>query len=360
MIAQLKRIAKYLAAVAMYYSGILAIITYLKGKFSGEARPLILMYHRIIDETTDKDSLQPGLYVNNKVFEKQIEFLAKTYKPISMREFDNSIKNNNLLPRKSVLITFDDGWRDNFIHAYPILNKYGVSATIFLAVDFIGSGRIFWFYEISSILANPAITRDMLKSVLTNSLGKLPDSKSAQNLLADDLDFIIQDKDSLIEKLKSVEISIIYDIIGKLKNAASSAPARAEEDRLMLNWDEVKEMSKAHIEFGSHGMSHRLLTIIELNEVNEELHKSKKIIEEKIEKPIISFSYPNGNHNEEIEKAVEKAGYQYAFIVGNENSGIKVKNIFALGRVGIHNDISIGPLGKFSRAMFSLHLSRFE
>ncbi len=97
--------------------------------------PLILAYHSISD--TRKDTL--AVSVQN--FEQQLAWLKKNnYQSLSLKDLQNASSKN-----KIVVITFDDGYRDNYHVALPILIKYGFKATIFITADFTGTEHIFWW-----------------------------------------------------------------------------------------------------------------------------------------------------------------------------------------------------------------------
>lgn len=98
---------------------------------------LVLAYHSINDKRKD------GLAVQTTEFERQIDYLvSKGYKSITLSQFGEIKKSGNSLPAKTVIITFDDGYRDNFTNAYPVLKRYGYTATIFLTVNFIGTQQM--------------------------------------------------------------------------------------------------------------------------------------------------------------------------------------------------------------------------
>jgi len=150
MTALAKRIAKYLLAAVLYYSGMLAFFSLLRRFFFNRSNFVILMYHQVLEENdVEKDYVQPGLYVSRQVFEKQMAFLSEKYNLLSLERVTEILEKNQSPPLKSIVITFDDGWRDNYLYAYPILKKYNVPATIFLATDYVGTDKMFWFLEAS-------------------------------------------------------------------------------------------------------------------------------------------------------------------------------------------------------------------
>jgi peptidoglycan/xylan/chitin deacetylase (PgdA/CDA1 family) len=314
------------------------------------------MYHRVIEEN-EKEDLQPGLYVTKNVFERQMAYIARKYRPSSMSDFCKAVLENQSFPRNTVLLTFDDGWRDNYLNAFPALKKHNVPATIFLTIAFIGSDRLFWFQELSTLMTKNYHLLTKYADAIENVLKKYPNSKSAQNLLSENIQKLIPDRNSFIEKLKYLDMDILDIIIAEMKNLDNTPHDPLDNERLLLNWDEVKQMSKDNIEFGSHGLSHRLLTLLNDKEIISELSQSKKTIEKMLGTSVSAFTYPNGDHNTEIKKLTEHAGYICAFATGKHPED-KEFDKFAIERVGIHNDISIGIRGNFSKAMFALHIER--
>ena len=101
--------------------------------------PVIIMYHSVGPGNTTPPNYGEKLNVSTRVFEKQMKFLSDhDYNVISFVEFVNRVKRNERIPHKTLAITFDDGLKNNFTNAYPILKKYNFPATIFVTTDFIG------------------------------------------------------------------------------------------------------------------------------------------------------------------------------------------------------------------------------
>jgi len=125
---------------------------------------LVLTYHRISDELDIQDPLK----VSMENFEKQILFLKENYSIISGEQLADIITNKRLFPPKACLITFDDGWRDNYTHAFPILKRYRVPAIIFISTDYIGTDKMFWHEKLKKILIKmpDSVDRQNLKKVL--------------------------------------------------------------------------------------------------------------------------------------------------------------------------------------------------
>ena len=123
--------------------------------------------------------------------------------------------------------------------------------------------------------------------------------------------------------------------------------------RWMLNWEEIEEMGRNQIDFGSHAHSHRILTHLSPAEIQEELIRSKRSIEEKTKRRVSSFAYPNGDHTPQIRELVKEAGYLGACGAGRVGKKRDEIDRFALPRTGIHEGMSAGMRGKFSKALFA-------
>jgi peptidoglycan/xylan/chitin deacetylase (PgdA/CDA1 family) len=111
-------------------------------------------------------------------------------------------------------------------------------------------------------------------------------------------------------------------------------------DRVIVNWDEVREMSRGGVSFGSHSCTHRIMTTITLDEVSEELVRSRQVLFDQGVNFVPVYCYPNGNSDASIEDLVKAHGYEAAVSVRMGFEGSCPENRYAIRRVGIHNDIS--------------------
>jgi len=355
----IRRIIKFCLAVIVYYSGLLTLLSYIKRKYKSQINPVILMYHCVLkDNDWQKQYLQPSLFVSQRTFDKQMAFLSKYYNVISLKELVKILQNKQPLPSKCAVITFDDGWRDNYLNAYPILKKYNISATIFLTTDFISTNNIFWFLQVSILLAgckmNPQKMTDILKKVKSEN----ENSPSVNDLSDYDIEAIKGDSDRFFEALKKLDYDIIQKVIALISKECDLSLDKIIQNKWILSWDEVIKMSHENIDFGSHGQSHRILTKLNSSEIQKELINSKNIIEENIGKECKLFSYPNGDYNSEIKKLVQEARYSSAITTSGQEIIKKEPDLFALKRLGIHEGAALSPTGRFSKTIFTCLIER--
>jgi peptidoglycan/xylan/chitin deacetylase (PgdA/CDA1 family) len=320
-------------------------------------RVVILTYHRVVSDQMVRDEhIQPGMYVRAQSFEAHIAYLRNRFTILSLDELLDLWQTNRLKSDRSYcVITFDDGWKDNYQFAFPVLMKQGVPATIFLATDFIGTARWFWPDHMMVLLekcgqqTTDAADRKAVSTVFEETIGVTLSAVDGVFRPVGSGDPI--DPDAIIEICKSVEVGQIPQIIDRLSCALHmDLPTH----RVLLDWDEVREMAGKGMTFGSHSSSHRIMTQISLSEVKTELIDSRKTMLEQGIKPVPVFCYPNGTFDRDVQELVRESGYRAAVgcEVGLEKD--RPNDLFALKRIGLHEDSAA------SAPLLALTLSGFR
>lgn len=317
-----------------------------------KGKSLILMYHRVLPSATLDGSLEPGMYVTEESFNRHLFFLAQYFDilPLSAIISDSSpVPQDNGKPRCA--ITFDDGWLDFLLHAFPVLDKFNAPATVFLPTNFIGTSNEFWTDAVAKILFCGQEAQQLFEISKNND--KLQsniifESMSCANAASEEGRL-----DQVISRLKRHRAADVYCALDELRTFGGST---ASADRVFLDWDEVRSLKATGlITFGSHTADHNILTTIQADEVCRELSLSKeKLIAEKVilpEDPLL-FCYPNGNANSEIAAMVKDAGYAGA-VTTKQGWNERGANRFLLNRVGLHEDMSS------TQAMFASRLAGF-
>ncbi len=246
----------------------------------------ILAYHRVLPQ---KDPFAIGLTTTD-VFEKQIIALRKYFKIIPLSKLIMDITTNKVEPN-SLCITFDDGYSDNYQHAYPILKKYDIPATIFLSTDFIGNNSVLWFDRVLQVIKNTKVSSIHINEISDKNF----DLKGIkQKTLA---------VNEILELLKGYEPDKRDSIIDKL--AESCETTLSKENELMLTWKQVNQMWNDGIEFGAHTKSHPILSKLDETDLINEIVGSKEDIELKTNKSVQVFAYPNGRTTDYDERSIK-------------------------------------------------------
>jgi peptidoglycan/xylan/chitin deacetylase (PgdA/CDA1 family) len=197
--------------------------------------------------------------------------------------------------RKAVVITLDDGYRDNYLYAYPILRKYRVPATIFLATGSIGTGNLFWWDRVGYLVWHASIRQLHLPDLGTYRLESDVDRVRATF--------------KILKKLKSLADERKNRFIDQLSTAAGLNVPSIRSERLVLSWDEVAEMGRNGVDFGAHTVTHPILGNMAADRAKWEIVQSKRDIETRAGKPVCFFAYPDGYFNARIVEMVKDAGF---------------------------------------------------
>lgn len=294
---------KYVVAAVSLHTGLLTVIVrrILRGKTT------VIMYHRVIDDSRrDLANSNPGIIVSPTTFDMHMRSLRQHFNPIALELLQANIENGVPLPERSCLVTFDDGWIDNYQVAFPIIRKYQIPVTIFLPTDYISANLIFWQEEIVMRLSN------ILNSGDDDTLKRLA---SAIDIDCAGPAMTHKDIQRYATGLKTgpdSEVGRVLDYIRAVNCLSDDAP----HYNRYLSWDQVEEMRDAGISFASHAQSHQILNKVSDEVCRKELVSSRAILEEKMGSPIRAVAYPNGNYDERVLDAARDAGYVLGFTTG--------------------------------------------
>lgn len=291
-----------------------------------QSLPRILMYHRFsnssekINHRTDKDT-----------FEWQVSAIKKRWKVLSLSSFADAIIGGKKLKRCAV-ITIDDGYRDFYDYALPVLKENDIPATFFVTVNFVDRKIWLWHDIIKYLLKN---TKTEISEFTFNDFQTVLNVKSEdalQNTWQVLSDYCVDHTDD--KK---------WGFIDKLSCATGvSLPDLPTPKYDAVTWDHIKEMADMGIEIGSHTMNHPILSQIDAREILLEISESKHRIEERLEQPILSFCYPNGRTKDitaEVVDAVKSAGYKCAVLGPQRDLGSYINiDHFRIPRIGLTND----------------------
>jgi len=222
---------------------------------------------------------------------------------MGLADLVSKIRERKPIPANAVALTFDDGYRDNYEVAFPILQKYGVPATIFLTTSFIDQKDVPW---------NDKVTFALKHTHLKTLTFKYRDEEFCYPLgdIADRLNA----RDKILWLLRHVahedKLRLVYEITRSLSVTDFDYLWKS-----MLTWDQVREMHQRGIGLGAHTITHPILTRLPLDKAQHEIEGSKRAIEAAIGAPIQLFAYPAGTRadvSHAIKEVVRRSGFQGA------------------------------------------------
>jgi peptidoglycan/xylan/chitin deacetylase (PgdA/CDA1 family) len=239
-----------------------------------EKKLLIMIYHRVLDEP---DFMRPG-EVDKEAFTWQMELLAKHFNVLHLSEALERMQNDTL-PSRAVSITFDDGYADNFTNALPILKKFNLTATFFIANGFLNGGRM-W--------------NDIVIESIRNIQGPILD------LTEIGLDqFVVTDELKKSQTASQIISQIKYLPVDERDNITAFIAAQSQDlpNDLMMTCEQLKLLHQSGMEIGGHTVNHPILARLEEKNAKREIAENKAILEQLIGIEIKVFAYPNGKLN---------------------------------------------------------------
>ena len=293
----------------------------------------VVNYHRINDPYQKGfDSFKPNVSATPEDFDRQLDYLAKWFTVVSLKDVVEWLDGRKDLPPYAALITFDDGYLDNYTSAFPLLQKQNFPALIFLTTGHIGTDAPFYWDMAAYCFAHTQSDH------LT-----IPDGRIAHWSNSEQREQVSKHWIELMKTLPQIEKQIYVDNLPVLLGV--SIPAGFFR-RLMMDWDQVREMQKGGIEFGAHTVHHPILTRIALQQVRDEVAGSKSRIEDELGQTVLGFAYPNGQAmdlNEDVEKIVADSGIRTAFTLlsGPSSQGEVKRNPYAIRRIFISHKHSM-------------------
>lgn len=264
---------------------------------------LILGYHRI--SATQDDVYE--VCVSPENFAGHMEALRKYACPISLSKLVQSLK-QNVLPPKSVAVTFDDGYADNLYEAKPILEKYEIPATVFVCTGYIG--KEFWWDELDQLVNRSQTDLDTLhlrtggkqfrwhkKNVSRH--GGPPAAREEFGR-------------ALYHYLLSLDIEDQNHAMAVIRNWSSVSSPGVSTSRTLSEEELLRLADGGLIEIGAHTRHHPMLPALSMERQREEIHTNKRELEVLLGKPVAAFAYPNGRATADAKQILHEAGFDYA------------------------------------------------
>lgn len=284
---------------------------------------LILLYHRVVELQSDPQMLS----VTPQHFSEHLEFLGKHTRTMRLGDVVQGLRDGNL-PQHGAVITFDDGYADNLYNAKPLLETYGIPATVYVTTGVMGQKREFWWDELDRILLSPGLLPKTLRLEVNGSLYQWDLGDAAYY---SEKDYHRDRGWHVLEKYDPGPRQSLYQSLSKLLRPLAERERHKILDDL-LNWadadsfgrrthqvlspDEVLSLAEGGlVEIGAHTVNHALLVSLPVAAQKAEMTNSKERLEELLGGPVTSFSYPFGRRRDytvDSVQLVRQAGFKNA------------------------------------------------
>jgi len=265
-------------------------------RIANRGRALILTYHRFSANDDESGATSAS------AFKEQLEYLTAHYHVVPLAEIAGRISRGEKLPPAMAAITIDDGFRDAYEIAFPLLRQYNAPATIFVITDFV-DGKTWMWTDKLRFLTSLARAKEYEMIIQERALRFKLDGSASRRAAATSINEILKTlpderKDEAIEQIAStLQIEL---------------PGLPPEEFAPLSWEQAREMDKAGVETASHTLTHPILTNVDNERLRRELQQSRARVEEMLGRKVESFCYPNGNYDERVLDEVKRAGYSCA------------------------------------------------
>ena len=293
------------------------------------------MYHRVFETSSDPWEL----CVSPKHFSCHLELLRRYYPVLSLQQLLSALKSAQL-PKRAVVLTFDDGYADNLWNAKPLLEKYELPATIFVTTGSLDNSNEFWWDDLERILLQPRKLPKRLQLQIQGKSYEWPVISSGEREIA------YMAIHQILQPLKASERDPVID---KLFVRANVDP-KGRPDYRPLTTDELIQLAQSKfIDIGAHAVTHPFLSVMSRDSQFVEIFGSRKKLEDILGCRVNTFSYPYGNLSADTVDMVAEAGFVSALTI-DDDAVRKGTNPLLLGRFGV---------GDWDGDRFKHHLSEF-
>jgi len=274
----------------------------------------VLLYHRVAELASDPQLL----CVTPKHFAEQLEVVCRHARPVSLGELVRGLL-DGVIPRKSFAVTFDDGYADNLHNAHPVLQHYGVPATVFIASGSVGSDREFWWDELDRLVLQSERLPEAIEfdtgegAVATWQLGEAAEQDGTTRARWRGWHVLIGSDPSPRHSLYRFLCTMFARlpearreaVLAQLRRQACCGPRGRPTHRALMR-EEVSQLSECGLfEIGGHTVTHTSLASLARGVQEAEIRASRAALEEMTGRAVTSFSYPFGDRSSYTAETVD-------------------------------------------------------
>jgi peptidoglycan/xylan/chitin deacetylase (PgdA/CDA1 family) len=287
---------------------------------------IILNYHRIGHPS--QSLLDHNLWsATPDDFHAQLAYLKQHFDVIGLSDLEDVLQRRR---GRAVMITFDDGYRDNYTEAFPRLKEHGLTATFFVTTGFLDQPQVPWWDEISWM-------------VRTTEVASLPENEWFQTPVSLKQGQETTALNCFLRIYKSLDGCQTVRFLGYLAEALKTGRCPTEMGReLWMTWDMVREMRDQGMSIGGHSVTHPVLASVSAEQQDFEVSDCRRRLMEELGSPVDAFSYPVGgwaSFNEITSNALQRHGFRWGFTYLGGYLKPGRYNPYALRRTAVETDI---------------------
>lgn len=285
----------------------------------------VLTYHRVAD-MGNTPWLNPRLIsATPAVFDRQMRHLADHYDVVSMEEVLDAVKKRVPLPRRAVLLTFDDAYCDFGEVAWPILKRHRLPATLFVPTAYPDQPeRRFWWDRLYQAVAYTSRTEFRVAPLGSIHLGTPEQRRTGLRKIQD-----------YVKAIPYTKAMVLIDRI--CAELGQGTPDRAS----VLGWDQLRQLAKEGVTLGAHTRTHPVLNQVSPEQIREEIRGSQEDLRREIGSVLPIFCYPSGSHDDLIVRILKEEGFMMAFTTLDGQNALGSVDLLRLCRTNITRRTSL-------------------
>ncbi|MFA5164092.1 MAG: polysaccharide deacetylase family protein [Candidatus Omnitrophota bacterium] len=305
------------------YHAVRRVVTHVKNALTDPSPKLIVLtYHRILPDSGHNPL---NTAVSERTFIRHVEGVARKAGIISLSDAAEQCRTGRIKRALQAVISFDDGYSDNYGTAFPLLKRKGLPAVFSVSTGYIGAGRPLW-------------DSDVIMRIIRGNIGRIDAGgfTAARGMPESACSFAFR----VFDELKSKDFTVIGKVLEFL---VEKDPGYSNEEGHCMTWEQVKELSDAGMEIGSHAVTHRSLARIPFAEAEFEVNASKAEIEKRTGRRCAHFAFPFGSardYNAGLIECVKKAGYGTC-LLNIHGYNRMTDGVFALKRAIMEEDTDV-------------------
>lgn len=252
---------------------------------------LILVYHGVIETPDHSVSVGP---ISTAQFAKHLAYFKENFNVVSQSEIFRMYREGHKPARKTIAITFDDGYENNYLNAFPLLKQYGFPSTMYIISQCIEDDNLITWYDYLDF-----VKRDLkVEAVDTSVIGKERQSD-------------IGSLKNLVKSLNIRQRNLLYAEIAKQVDIQSYKPRFPRGFWKLMSKAQLRELAQSGlVEIAAHSHNHPNLGLVDIADAKDEVVKCKRLLEDAIQQPVKAIAYPDGSYTAEVKKVCIEAGYE--------------------------------------------------
>jgi peptidoglycan/xylan/chitin deacetylase (PgdA/CDA1 family) len=308
------------------------------GALSGVTRlPLVVGYHRVVDRMpAARPAVIEPMFASRQMFERQLDWIGQRYRFVSLDELGARLESVERCEEPIASVTFDDGYRDVYEHAFPVLMRKGIPAAVFVVTDWLEAGDL--------------LPHDRLYFLLARSWPRSRDVLARLGVVRPRWEGPKSPFEALRLLLTGRAQEELGRVIAALEEQATLENAEVESVQ-PLTWEMVDRMHKAGVTIGSHTRSHAVLTQEARPRQLDELTSSRHVLEQRLGTRIEHLAYPDGAFDTQVVSAAATAGYRFAYTTCRHRH--TTRPLLTIPRRILWENTCLDAGGRFSGAVMS-------